>query len=422
MPDLNNQSDEPKTTKRLVLFFTGLDIAGPERYHLMMRQQHRYYSRRFNVPMSISPLNKNERPNNHFSSFTLEADWPEGKTHTHYYISDTQQEVEREAARSNFSRFPSYLYWYLKFFLNGVLPSLFKRQIRAAIVFSVPLIGLVLRALLTLVLFIIAASLVTITQTAQWLSYVLMGLAVFLILLTVGRLGNYLKTFYEPHLADSLIYQCKLTDDKTAALEKEIARFSQEAIEIIEIEKPDEVLIIGHSCGCFHSIPVYKTILEAHQSTKHLTNYKMLHTTFGSLIPYTVSYKKNRLFREHCLKLLENEQTNWIDFFAPQDPFSVPYIRLDKDYDLDLGEPLPASYDVRSAVFGEVFSAKKLNQFKYNPLRMHFQYLTANDVAGKFDFFYIISHPSALINQLHMPANIWRSKREMNKASNVNAN
>ena len=143
LPNSNNQRDEPKTPKRLVLFFTGLDIAGPERYHLMMRQQHRYYARRFDVPMQVSPLNKNERPDSHFSSFTLDADWPEGKTRTQYYISDTQQEVEREAARSNFTRFPSYLYWYFKFFLNGVLPALFKRQIRASIVLSVPLLSLI---------------------------------------------------------------------------------------------------------------------------------------------------------------------------------------------------------------------------------------------------------------------------------------
>ena len=400
MPNSNNQSDEPKTPKRLVLFFTGLDIAGPERYHLMMRQQHRYYARRFNVPMNISPLNKNERPKSHFSSFTLDADWPEGNTRTQYYISDTQQEVEREAARSNFTRFPSYLYWYFKFLFNGVLPALFKRQIRASIVLSVPLFGLIARFLLALILLILAASLISFLQLSQGSSYALSGSMGVLILLAITRLGQFFKTLYEPHLADSLIYQFKLTDNNTAALEKEIARFSQEAIEIIETEKPDEVLIIGHSCGCFHSIPVYKALLEAHQSTKHFTNYKMLHTTFGSLIPYTVHYKKNRLFREHCRELLQNKRTDWIDFFAPQDPFSVPNIRLDKDYGLDLSEPLPATYDVRSAVFGEIFSAKKLNQFKYNPLRMHFQYLTANDVAGTYDFFYIITHPQALSNDL----------------------
>ena len=128
----------------------------------------------------------------------------------------------------------------------------------------------------------------------------------------------------------------------------------------------------------------------------------MLHTTFGSLIPYTVSYKKNLIFRKQCRELLENKQTNWIDFFAPQDPFSVPYIRLDQDYDLGLSEPLPANYEVRSAVFGEVFSSKKLHQFKYNALRMHFQYLTANDITGSYDFFYIITHPQAFINDLRV--------------------
>lgn len=382
----------------------------------MMRQQHRYYARRFNIPMNISPLSKNVRPDSHFSSFTLEADWPEGKTLTQYYVSDTQQEVEREAERSNFTRFPSYIYWYFRFFLNGILPSMFKRQIRAAIVLSVPLFGIVARLLLTLALSVIALNLIHISQADQWLSHVLMGFAALLILLTIMRLGHYLKTFFEPHLADSLIFQFKLTNNKNTELEKQIALFSKEAIEIIDQEKPDEVLVVGHSCGCFHSIPIYKALLEARQSERNFTSYTMLHATFGSLLPYTVAYKKNRLFRDLCVELLENKQVDWIEYFAPQDPFSIPHIRLDQDYGFDLSNPLPARYELRSAVFGEVFSAKKMNQFRYNPLRMHFQYLTANDVTGAYDFFYIITHPMALQNRL-LPL----SKLSPTK-SNANAN
>lgn len=401
MSDSNNQSDEPKTPKRLVLFFTGLDIAGPSRYHLMMRQQHRYYARRFNIPMSISPLNKNERPNSHFSSFTLEADWPEGKTLTQYYVSDTQKEIEREAARSDFTRFPNYLYWYFRFFINGVLPPLFKRQIRAGIVFSVPLFGLIARFLLALILLIAAASLISFLQLSQGSSYALGGSMGLLIFLSVARLGRFFKTLYEPHLADSLLYQCRLTANKITELEKQIATFSQEAIEIINQEKPNEVLVIGHSCGCFHSLPAFKAVLDARRSGENFADYKILHVTFGSLLPYTTTYRKNEYFRALAVQLLEDSDTNWIEYFAPQDPFSVPSIRLDQDYDFDLTTPLPARYEVRSAVFGQVFSAKKLDQFKYNPLRMHFQYLTANDVAGSYDFFYIITHPHALARNLH---------------------
>ena len=366
----------------------------------MMRQQHRYYARRFNIPMKISPLDKNERPESHFSKFTLEADWPEGKTLTQYYVSDTQKEVEREAARSDFTRFPSYLYWYFRFFINGVLPSLFKRQIRAGIVFSVPLLGLIVRFLLVLILIIAAASLISFLQLSQGSSYALGGFVGVLILLSIARLGEFFKTLYEPHLADSLLYQCKLTANEITELEKQIATFSKETIEIIDREKPDEVLVIGHSCGCFHSLPAHKAILDARQSGEHFTDYKILHVTFGSLLPYTTTYKKNEYFRALAVQLLEDSDTNWIEYFAPQDPFSIPYIRLDQDYGFDLSEPLPARYQVRSAVFGEVFSAKKLDQFKYNPLRMHFQYLTANDVAGSYDFFYIITHPQALSNNL----------------------
>lgn len=379
---------------------SGYDPAGTERYHLMMRQQHRYYARRFGVPLKLGPFEQNTRPQSNFSHFTINAEWPEGETTTHYYVSDWGMEVQQDAARSFAYRAPRYLYWYFKTWIVGVFAPLFKRQFRAAIVFSVPLIAILLRILL-FSLFITAS--IVIARIFDLNSLITSGLTVALSclgFLATRRLGAYFKTLYEPHLTDSVIFQCKLSDNNTEVLEVQAANFSREIIDLIDKEKPDEVYIIGHSCGCFHSLPAHKAVLDARRSGEHFANFQALHITFGSLLPYTTIYKKNVYFRELTVQLLEDKDTNWIEFFAPHDPFSIPHIRLDRDYGFELSAPLPARYQIRSAVFSEVFQAKKLNQFKYNPLRMHFQYLTANDVAGSYDFFYIITHPQALSNDL----------------------
>lgn len=375
--------------RRMVIFVTGYDPAGPDRYYLMLRQQTRYYTRRFGVPLELGPYEKNHRPDTYFSRTTIKADWPEGVCEIDYRISDWQDPVLEMAARPFWARSLVYLFWYLRYWLNGTFPSILKWQKKFAIVFSVPLIFLLAR------LFLLCAGAGLGALIALFLGMpVLGGGAAGLLPAAFGvyRLHRYFGSFYENHLAGSLIFQAALTHRGDPALHRRAREFAREIIAAIDATKPDEIIMIGHSCGSFHSLPLQKALLD-HWAAIPEKPPALLHITMGSLLPFTLTDRSETVFKTLAADLLARSDCRWIDYFAPQDPFSVPFFDVRKDCRPPLSGDAPARHEVRSSVFGEIFDAKKLRAFRYNPLRMHFQYLAANDRKGAYDFFRIISHP-----------------------------
>lgn len=380
---------------------SGYDGRGTIRYHRMMCQQHRYYKKRFKIPMSIGPFNKNIRPQSHFSHFTVEAEWPEGNSITNCYVSDWQMEIQNDAKRPYFQRILRFLYSYLKFCISGCFWPIFTRQIWAAIAFSVPTAGLLARLLLLSLFVLPAIALIRAFELNLTIGIIIGLMLIYPFLLAYARVSRYFKSLYEQLLADAFILFRRYADNDTRKVEAQAATFSREMIDLIDQERPDEVFIIGHSGGCFHALPVHKAVLEARRSGSGHKNYDILQVTLGSLVPYGMVHKKSYYFRTLATQMLEDSDTHWIEYFAPHDPYSTPYINLGKDYGFNLSTPIPARYEVRSALYGKVFSKRKIRLFKFNPLRMHFQYFMANDVAGSYDFFYILTNPNALKNNLN---------------------
>jgi len=377
------------TIRRMVIFVTGYDPAGPDRYYLMLRQQTRYYTRRFGVPLELGPYEKSRRPDTYFGRTTIRADWPEGVCEIDYRISDWQDPVLEMAARPFWVRSLVYLFWYLRYWVNGTSASILKWQKKFVIVFSVPFVFLLAR------LFLLCAGTGLGALIASFLGMPLSGGAVpgfLLAAFCVYRLHRYFDSFYENHLAGSLIFQTALTSRGDPALHRRAREFAREIVAAIDTTKPDEIIIIGHSCGCFHSLPLHKALLD-HLAAIPEKPPALLHITMGSLLPFTIANKNEAFFRVLAADLLARSDCRWVDYFAPQDPFSVPLFDVKKDCRLPLADAPQARHEVRSSVFGEIFDAKKLRAFRYNPLRMHFQYLAANDRKGAYDFFRIISHP-----------------------------
>lgn len=382
--------------RRMIVFMTGFDPAGPDRYNLMLRQQTRYYSRRFGMKLSLGDYEASHLPERLFARTTLRAEWPEGETEIIYRIADWQDSVHQMAARGFWKRCFTYLYWYMRGWQTGSFGRILKWQKKFAIVFSVPLILLIARLAIVLLATLALALPARFAGMPTW-SGAAAGAAIGIYAVFYAR--SYFSKFYENHLADTLTYQCDLAAKGNREVAARAAAFAGEIMADIDAENPDEILLIAHSLGSFHSLPMHEALLT-HCRDKAGGGPALIHITLGSLLPFALIYRYEKVYRACATRLLMDPACRWIEYFAPQDPFSVPFIRIDRDFGLDLPQKIRAFYDVRSAVFGEVFGAKKLKNFKYNPLRMHFQYLAANDMSGAYDFFRMITHPDAFHRNL----------------------
>ena len=91
--------------------------------------------------------------------------------------------------------------------------------------------------------------------------------------------------------------------------------------------------------------------------------------------------------REDLKLVLTSSQVCWRDYFAPQDSlcFSHTDPRLLLEAEATPGPP--GDFVQRSAIYDNVFAARKIAKFRLNFLRMHFQFLMAPDTQGGFDWF-----------------------------------
>lgn len=382
--------------RRMIVFMTGYDKAGPDRIHLMLRQQSRYYTKRFGIPLKLGEFVRNELPSSYFSKIEIEAQWPEGNCHIDYFISDWQDSVLAMEALPFWRRSASYLHGYISSWLNGAFLKIAKWQAYFLIVFSVPLFCLLARLLIVILGFYLVSFLFKTLDLPNLVGGII-GLGIGA--LSAYKLQPFFDSLYEGQIAGPVIFQTALSINGDEEQKERSRVFSDEIIKEFDASKPDEIIIISHSCGCFHSLPLHKALLQHRSQSSHKP--EIIQFSVGSLFPFTLAYPPEKTYNNIFKELLLNEECRWIDYFAPQDPFSVPFADAKTDFDLLKDQRAKAQHEVRSAKFFEIFDEKKMRIFKYNPLRMHFQYMAANDTPGDYDFFRIISHPLSVKNNLN---------------------
>jgi len=381
--------------RRMVIFMTGFDPAGTQRYYLMLKKQSRYYTRRFGIPLQVGEFETVDQSKGSFGKTTFNAEWPEGECHVDYRIADWQDTVLAFYDLSFWQITMKYLYWYIANITGGIVHRIMKWQMKFMILFSVPLFLILARVLIVALAGYLFATLFQFLNLSGILGW---GLGFLLGGVCCYKLYDFFEGYYETFLIGSIAFVTSLSYRGDEEQLEKSRVFAKEIIEDIKITKPDEVLIIGHSCGCFHSLSLQQALLDYRSENPHKP--EILHMTIGSLLPFTLVFGPEKTYKSVLRKLLENKECRWIDYFAPQDPFSVPFFNANNDSSERLTNDLAAQYEVRSAKFRQIFSGKKMDTFKYNPLRLHFQYLAANDILGEYDFFRMISHPGSLKNNL----------------------
>lgn len=386
--------------KRLVIFATGLDPAGTRRYHLFLKKQARTYHRRFGPRFKVGPYEPNDRAHSYLAKCTLEAEWPEGNCEVDYRWCDWRDMSIEESSQSSFLRNISYLYWYCWLLPLGAPKVFGKGNWPPAIVFSIPLIYILISAIVLLGLPAFGAALALQLNANIWLGA---GLGMVFAIPAFLKIRKLFDGFYTDHIAHSFSFKCKTSVHGNKDLQTRIATVFQETLAAISETKPDEVLIVAHSFGVLFSVPLHLMLLK-HFENDEEQRPQISHIAIGSTLSVVTANKKERFYRQTVAELFSRKDAIWYDYYAPQDPLNIASINPVEDYGL-ADRKIVANYRRMSAKFGEIFARRKLNSFKYNPLRMHMQYVMANDIEGDYDFLRIITRPRPLTDNISIPKN-----------------
>ena len=364
-----------KVHRRDVFFFPGYDIAGVGRYHRYLKRQCGWYARRFDASFEISALTPS--PIEHWSIAEVVAHWPEGRVVTRFHICDWRADIANDYGPSAIFRAQRTLAAWWRMTQNGQT----RRIARAAPLFAL-VVGAPLLLLLARLLVVLAA--LWAIGTGGVVSAVGCVLAV-LALYWLWRAGGVAyETFFGSYLSylDRQLYGPK--DARNGRLNAAIDALCAHT----GFESSDEVIIAGHSFGAVSAMRAAARISATKPEISLLT--------VGSNLPCIALEPTAHDLRDNIASLYQTKQTTWREYFAPQDSLCFPHSNPLKDFRISLPGPHQADVKIRSAVFDEFVSRRKIRKFRWNALRMHFQFMMAADKQGAYDWHRFLLGPETL--------------------------
>ena len=224
-------------------------------------------------------------------------------------------------------------------------------------------------------------------------------LAVFASLLTLTAslvlIVRYEHRLFVLYLLGDFLFSCTAISVPGTALTERLSAFSSEISNALRASSEDEeILIVGHSSGALLAIQVAASV--ARISPPHLLSRLSL-LTLGNQASL-VYFPGTHGIRKDINAVVQANAIAWRDIFAPQDVISSG--RFDFVEKLEIIKPKASGYHLHSARFKEALTPATYSRLRHSFLKLHMQYLRANETGRGFNYFAVLES-SARLSKLH---------------------
>ena len=177
-------------------------------------------------------------------------------------------------------------------------------------------------------------------------------------------------------------------------------RFARHMVEAARAGGVDELLVVGHSSGATLAVDVVGRALQRDPEAFDGTRVALL--TVGTCIPLVALNPAARLYRERMAHIMASPRVFWAEYQAPQDWINFIRFAPIRDVATTVAPEVCRNPVVRSPLFKQTVAAKTYAKIVYQPFRMHFQFLIANDHPGEYDFVMIVAGPLNLEERVRL--------------------
>ncbi len=163
---------------------------------------------------------------------------------------------------------------------------------------------------------------------------------------------------------------------------------------VADSNEVDELAVVGHSTGGVIAAAIMARALEL---DPHLGRYRprLVLLTLGSVMPAVALHPAAQTMRNIVAKLATARALAWIDCQSRKDVMCFAYFDPVDGIGVDVGARRcnPLLWRVN---FKEMFSPEVYGRFKWNFLRVHYQYIMAGDRPASYDYVLLVGGPMAI--------------------------
>ena len=389
--------DPLREWRRLAIFLPGHDPTDMTYHHGRFAHQAKLFGELWSVDVDVTDrLDGGDKP---YARWTIKTRAPNWATRTDYRILRWEDIVAALDARADPIRLWKGVGGLTSFLFGGAMRGYFRASVRYGMFFFYPyiiLLAFILGGLLAGGLAGFAAS------------YVAPPLVAWIVGLVVG-VGAFFGLFHRPgrdwrlHQAlDDWDLAREYLNDRTPELDERLDSFAQVIIDAVHSGKYDEIVLVGHSLGATLVLGVLDRALDRDPSLAN-GQTRLCLLTCGATIPKLALHRRGDKVRRQAARVARTPGLYWVEYQARHDvinfyKFHPVTLRRTQFEDNELCPP-----QLRNANLKDMLSDEKLHRLRWQLMRLHYQFLLANELHAPYDYFMFILGPLPLADITSRP-------------------
>lgn len=370
--------------KRHVFHIAGYDPASPDQFYRRFSRQFDIFKRTWNVDGTLSARDAASLfPR--WSISTRGANWT---SETTFELLDWDDLISRDSRRTLAVRLARTAVTYLDLLFTGTLWRYLLANARY-FAFSVvpPLQAVALGVAATLIAAYAAAAFVEATAV-QCVVTVLAALVLFVVFLKLaGPRWRMFQAF------DDWILSLDYIRGTRRDLDDKIDQFAAQIVACARTDQNDEIVVIGHSLGATFAVDALARALDLDPALA-ARRAKICLVTVGATIPKCALHPAAHRLRERIAQVVAEQSVLWAEYQAREDAISfyrfdpVSLTRIGEKADRLDSKPIIRRINVKNLLSPDVYK-----RFRLRVLRLHYQFVSANDIRAVYDYFMMICGP-----------------------------
>lgn len=370
---MNAPRPVPTVRRRIVFHLGGYDFVPPTEQHRIFARELQRFARNWNLTASTDPAPKVDLLSGTWTATTAGPDW---RCTTSYRVWRWDDLVRAELDRSHVRRLGRALATLIDLLVTGTLWRYFRRFWPTVLFFGFGYGGLALLAAVGgAVALVVGGSL---------------GLAAGAV--TSGAL--FLATARRWRLAQALdlwsFVSVYVRPERRAEIDARVDAFAHALVAALQEPDTDEIVIVGHSWGSTLALAVLARALTlAPHLGRRGPPVRLL--TVGTFIAATGLHPRGTAVRA-AAQVVATSAVDWAEYHACDD--AMNFYKVDPvTFDLRRDYPPGSRPLVRRVHVRDMLAPATYRRFQRRWLRLHYQFLMANDVRAPYDFFMFACGP-----------------------------
>jgi hypothetical protein len=422
------RESEAMVPKRYFLHASGFDpYDSVAQYRRFVREVARFAAT-WNVKAQVSAIHRSGVPDGHWTVTTQAPGW---QVVTVYELLDWSDIVRGELKRPSARRLCEGLATFAEFISSGTARRYFTANWRYGMFFLVPFLNVFLFAALA----ILAADYVG-TAVAAALASTLGGIAAaaaaaLLVFAALMRWPG--ERWRVPQALADWIFAREYMLGRHPKMNARIEAFVSRVVACARRADAEEIVIAGHSLGAMVAVDVLARAFDRDPALgRHGPKLNLL--TVGATIPKLALHPRGAWLRESVRRLAAEPSLTWAEYQARDDFISFHKfdpVRLARLDDSPPPSPPPQAREgksiyppplagegtervdgpiIRRVQIHQMLSAPTLRRLRFSYMRLHYQFVMANERRAAYDYFMLMCGPAPFrrtVTQPNGPADLY---------------